>query len=351
MILYLGMTVVSMLFAKAAVDAKKKNDANGTVVLFSLLSLLPFILVASLRNEVGTDWHIYRTFFDSINTGGDKFIEPGFNLLNRLAYLISDNFAVLIAIVAVIIYSFVFRAIYDQSVIIPFSILMFVISSDFFNSLNQLRQVLAMAIFLYSLRHLWKREPVRYFLWIAVAVSMHMSALFYVPLYFLYGRKVNMRLHILIFLGNIALWPLLSKLFKFMVTQTKYEWYFGSAYDTNDFYIAGFVFSLVVLGLYYYYYHYGKDKQDHQYNLMVNMYFISSLLLLYSSALPQVVRLSNSFAVINCLCIPRMVLRETDRNRRIILYITVVLLFTAKVLYDIYINDWYLTAPQLPSLI
>jgi len=349
MILFLGMTIISMLFAKASINARDNLVSNNTQYVFAILSLLPFILVAAFRNEVGTDWNIYVKYFETINANGETFNEIGFNIINRIAYLISDNFMVLIAMVAVITYSFIFKAIYDQSVIVPLSILIYVISSDFFISLNQMRQAIAIAIFLYSLKYVYKRKPIQFFLWIAIAATMHVSALFYLPVYFMYNKKINLKFQIIFLLSNIILLPIISKIMRVIISKTRYDWYFGSIYDTNNFYLLGIVFGVVVLSIYLFYYYNNQDKTDAKYNLMTNMYYISILLLLYSAAIPQVIRISTSYAAINCLLVPRLIAKEKDKTRRVVLYIIIFVIFTVKLLYDIFINDWYLSAPPLPG--
>lgn len=349
MLLFTIMTVVSMLFAKASINARENLVENNTKKIFAVLSLLPFIIVAATRNEVGTDWNIYLKFFETINANGDKFSEPGFNLLNRFAFLIADNFYVLIALIAIIIYSFIFKAIYDQSVIVPLSILVYVVSADFFVSLNQSRQAIAIAIFLYSLKYVYERKPIQFFLWIAIAATMHLSALFYIPVYFIYKKKITIKFQIIFLLVNAALAPFLSKFFVFIISKTRYAWYFGSVYDTKNLYLMGIVFGAFILCIYLFYY-YSNRNSDFKYNLMTNMYYISVVLLLYSAAIPQVIRISTCYASISCLLVPRLIMLENDRTRRIVLYIIIFIAFTTKLLYDVFINDWYLTAPLLPGL-
>ena len=72
-------------------------------------------------------WFIYEKYFYYINEGTDKFTEEGFNILNRIAYFIYADPAVMFAIVSLIIYVFIFLAIYQQSNHVCFSILVFFI--------------------------------------------------------------------------------------------------------------------------------------------------------------------------------------------------------------------------------
>ena len=90
---YILALVLSMMFGSAAENLKGKSDLHvdgGTFHFRSTyywllgLTFLPFFLVAAIRYEVGTDWPIYRDFYNFINEGTNQFSEQLFNLLNKL---------------------------------------------------------------------------------------------------------------------------------------------------------------------------------------------------------------------------------------------------------------------------
>lgn len=161
MLVYVITTAVSIFFATYAGRTKDIKNLKSTYICLAIASWLPFAIIGSIRYHVGTDWPIYNSFFYSINQGGERFSEIGFNLLNRFLYLFSKDSQIIFAVTTILTTYFVFRAIYSQSVCIPMSILIFVISADYFSSLNQLRQALAMAIFLYMLYNMYGRETGR----------------------------------------------------------------------------------------------------------------------------------------------------------------------------------------------
>lgn len=115
--------------------------------------------------------------------GGKKFTEPLFNLLNRFLYHFTQNSYILFAVVAVLLLSFMFLTIFQQSEYLTLSILIFVVSGDFFNSQNQIRQMLATAILLYALKYVYDRNWKHYFLLLLIAAGIHISALLFVPVY------------------------------------------------------------------------------------------------------------------------------------------------------------------------
>ena len=151
MAVYIIMTIISMLFAGYAQNVKEVESLDSTYRILGVMAFLPFAVVSALRYQVGTDWPIYNDYFHSIPAGGKKFTEPLFNLLNRFLYHFTQNSYILFAVVAVLLLSFMFLTIFQQSEYLTLSILIFVVSGDFFNSQNQIRQMLATAILLYAL--------------------------------------------------------------------------------------------------------------------------------------------------------------------------------------------------------
>ncbi len=356
MIYYVVAVLLSMICASYAANVKKVKSLQGTYRILWVLAFLPMTFVSVFRYEVGTDWPIYDEYFHKIAAGVDKFSEPGFNLLNRVVHLFTEDSWLLFAVCAVIMGIFMFKAFLDQSVNPGFSILVYVLAGDYFNSQNQIRQAIAMSIFLYAFKYVKVRDWKRYFFWILVASFMHFSAILYFPIYFLYGLKVNIPFICYSFVGMCVALPILKKALVFVISHTKYSWYFDSVYNTNDFNLFGFLINsgfLVLLLFYYAYYDKhsrdnsvdGKSVQDGEYNLLLYMYYAATLSTLFSSAVPQMSRITILFAFVTSLLFPRMVMREYRRNRRIVLYMIVVGVLLVKLLYEVYYVGWYDAIP------
>lgn len=356
MIYYVVAVLLSMLCASYAANVKKVKSLQGTYRTLCVLAFLPMTFVSVFRYEVGTDWPIYDEYFHKIAAGVDKFTEPGFNVLNKVLSFFTKDSWWLFAVCALLIGIFMFKTIMDQSVNPAFSILVYVLAGDYFNSQNQLRQALAMSIFLYAFKYVKERDWKRYFFWILIASLMHVSALLYFPVYFLYGLKVKVPVICGSFAGLCVLLPVLKKVLVFVISKTKYAWYFDSAYYASDFNLLGFLVStgfLVLLLFYYSYYdkyakqnsESGEGVQDKEYNLLLYMYFAGTISTLFSSAVPQMSRITILFSFVTSLLFPRMVMREYRRNRRIVLYMLVVGVLAVKLLYEVCYVGWYDALP------
>ncbi len=356
MIYYVVAVLLSMVCASYAANVKQIKSLQGTYRILCVLAFLPMTFVSMFRYEVGTDWPIYNEYFYRISAGIDKFTEPGFNLINKVISLFTDDSWWLFAVCALCIGIFTFKAFMEQSVNPAFSILVYVLAGSYFNSQNQLRQAFAMSIFLYAFKYIKARDWKKYFFWMLIAASMHVSALLYFPVYFLYGLKVCVPVICYSFVGLCATLPVLKKILVFLISKTKYNWYFNSVYNTNDFNLLGFLVSagfLVLLLFYYSYYNKysernskdGEAVQDKEYNLLLYMYFAANVSTLFSSAVPQMSRITALFTFVSSLLFPRMVMREYRRTRRIVLYMIVVGVLSVKLLYEVCMVGWYDAIP------
>lgn len=127
----------------------------------------------------------------------------GYVLLNLICKFITPSFQFLLAIVSVIIILLYARAIKEYSPFIWLSLILYVLI-NYYPSFFLLRQYLAMGVFLYSLKYVVKREPVRYGICMLIALSFHTTALIAMPLYFLYGIKNTKLNMLLLLLGSVA---------------------------------------------------------------------------------------------------------------------------------------------------
>lgn len=346
MLIYVIGTALAMLFAKYAMNTKSYPALKSSYRTLAFLSFLPLTLIAALRYKVGTDYdYVYIPFFHSINSGGEKFKEVGFNLINQITYLFTDEPYLMFAVVSILTLLFTFAAFYEQSVNVSVSIYIFVVGLFYFNSLNQIRQALAMAIAIYAMKYLWKREPLKYFLFILLATTMHVSALLYIPLYFAYGIKANVKAHLMLLGCAVVAQPVLKGVIQFVISKTPYAWYLDSIFGMQGFSIISFAFVLITLLLLYFCQLAGKEQEDKQFDLMLNMFLIGVCFVLYSAIIPQADRLKNCMTIITPLIVPKALLRIKDKNRRLVMFFLFSFFFILKLLHDIYFQGWYDVIP------
>lgn len=183
-------------------------DKVSSRVIESLLVLV-LVLFAGLRSDVGTDFHTYKEIFEEfLSTQTTSFhIEPGFYLMNWLAARVSNNFAVITLMSAGISLFFLFRAINSVGLCQEWKWVSYVallcIGVYFVYLMSGIRQGISVAIFLYSIRYIVERKPIRYLALIFFGSFFHFSILLMIPMYWAGARLFNK--HVVISVVLVAL--------------------------------------------------------------------------------------------------------------------------------------------------
>lgn len=173
-------------------EAVCRRGAGGTVtrrqamngaVLFTLFLIMAG--TASLRIDVGNDYGNYVTTFHEIYVGGYVVTEPGFNLLVKLVFRLAggENYLLVFGLFAVVTAVLFLKAMYDQSVDFTISFALFMLLGLYFRTFNTVRYYFVLAVTLYSLRYVLKKEYGKFILLILFAAFFHKSVLVVIPLY------------------------------------------------------------------------------------------------------------------------------------------------------------------------
>lgn len=348
MIVYLVMLAVSVFFAVYAQNTKRYPMLDGSYRVLRACSALPFIAVSVCRFEVGIDWnYVYSPYYYYINHGIAQFKEVGFNYINKFLYLFTEDSWILFAFVGLITNVLFMAAIYQQSEDIPFSILLYFLMSYYFASLNQIRQMLAMAVFVYALKYVYARKWKAYMGMILLAISIHFSSIIYLPVYFLYGKEKTSGQMLAVLAGCIAGLPVIKVILVGAVSFTSYGWYLSSAFAQNNFYLLGFLVSFFYLLLHILHLKQNEltKTKDAVFSFMSDLTLFSTIVLLLSAVIPQISRVADGLSVIQIFSVPRMISREKNRNMRGLYILSFLIVCTGKFLYDTFINQWHGVLP------
>ncbi len=199
MIVYIGMLIISLVFAIFA----SKTDKKRNQILFMVLSFIPFFLVSAIRYNVGTDyWYRYVPNYKTIANGGTvASLEPFFHILIKICCAISKDYVILFIITSAIIIGLIFKTIYQNSKCIWMSVLIFFIGCFFFQSLNLIRQFISMSILFSSYKLLLSDKKKDWLLWIlcvCVASLFHTVSLVFLLLLIVKNKKINTKVLFLI---------------------------------------------------------------------------------------------------------------------------------------------------------
>lgn len=160
-----------------------RRQAMNGAVLFTLFLIMAG--TASLRIDVGNDYGNYVTTFHEIYVGGYVVTEPGFNLLVKLVFRLAggENYLLVFGLFAVVTAVLFLKSMYDQSVDFTISFALFMLLGLYFRTFNTVRYYFVLAVTLYSLRYVLKKEYGKFILLILFAAFFHKSVLVVIPLY------------------------------------------------------------------------------------------------------------------------------------------------------------------------
>lgn len=322
--IYIIVFLLSVVFTYLA------SRIRGRFALFflSVLALLFPVLLAGFRNPtVGTDTQNYLTFFDiaigqsSLKNYIDSVpeIEIGYVVLTYLAAKITIFSQVYLIIVSAVIIIPVYMAAFNLKNKLSPAMVMGVFYLLFYNeSLNLMRQYLAMGFILLAVSYLILNKKILYIIVMGIAISFHTTALLALPIYFI-PRLVaskpigkNALLYIIVSIIIIAFvmggnWMGVGFGIKLNDRQLSYiENSASSAISMSTFIVYFAVFFVLFM----------KSINQRQLNYIVDFYTVMSLmalsLLLTSLFSHTFYRLSLIFSVICCLSIPSICSRTNN---------------------------------------
>lgn len=192
MILYITVAAFTALLARMVDNRPKRQPYTvtrqqllGRICLCAIFGIL--FALSACRMNVGNDYARYVEFMHLINCDAYVPTEIGFNLLVKLVYGLSgyENFLLVFAIYAFVTVLLFLLALYEQSDEFCLSFFLFMTLGYYFQTFSTVRYYLALAIALYSMKFVLRRQWGRFLLLVLLGAGFHKSLLVVIPLYFL----------------------------------------------------------------------------------------------------------------------------------------------------------------------
>lgn len=227
MIVYLIM----LLFTIAFIFGAQKSKNKILKVILYICSILPLFLVSAFRYDLGTDYtKTYVSIFNVIKCGNvTKDLEISFELLVKVCLLFTNNSNILFIVTAFITIVLIMLTILTRSKNKILSVIIFVLGGFYFESLNLVRQYIAIAIIFLSsqllLKKNWKYDI--FFLLTAIfSVTIHFSSIVALVIVLLNKRTlVDYKWLIPLSLGIVIFKDELLGLLVKVIEMTKYKKY------------------------------------------------------------------------------------------------------------------------------
>ena len=192
MILYITVAAVTALLAGLVDNHPTRQPYKLTRqqlynrVCLTAIFLILFLLSAC-RLNVGNDYAKYVEFMHLVNCDAYVPTEIGFNLLVKLVYGLSgyENFLLVFAFYSFVTVLFFLLAMYEQSDEFGLTFFLFMTLGYYFQTFSTVRYYLALAVALYSMKFVLRRQWGRFVVLILLGSAFHKSLLVVIPLYFL----------------------------------------------------------------------------------------------------------------------------------------------------------------------
>lgn len=222
-----------------------------------LFWLLLFLLLVLRHDSVGRDLSTYRIIFQYIvqsnwNMAVWRSSEIGFNLLNKLVSIFTNDFRWIIVISALLECFFISKAYVRYSDDTALTISLYIIMSNFILLFSGLRQAIAISLGFWAFEQVRKKRVIRFLAIVIVAMLFHTSAfmlLFMYPLYHVRFRRKSLLWVVpslmMVFAFNEQIFEFLTRILELF---TKYDGtieYTGS-YTVLVLFILFAIFSYVI---------------------------------------------------------------------------------------------------------
>ncbi len=339
MILYTVVALITILLG-VWVNRASCNLNTTRQQLLSKISLAAIFCVLSLlcvlRVGVGNDYLTYVQNAHEINVGGIIVTEPGYNFVVKALYTLAgwENYLLIFGLFGMVTIFVFLKAMYDQSDIFAISFLLFMSLGIYFRSFNTVRYYFVLAISLYSLRYVLRKEYFKFVILILFAALFHKSVLIVIPMYIICNREWKKWFYAAIAVSAAFLYLFRDLIMKIILEL--YPSYKDTVYLTQDIGIKanlpGILRCMLLIAFCIFFYREGI-KGNKANSLYFNMTSLALVLYVGGSFIPMVSRLGYYLITAQILLVPGVYTSlEEGKRKQYALYGILV----AAVLYFVY---------------
>lgn len=325
---------------KVSSDVFKSDYGERLRRIICIIIAVIFIGISTCRAyTVGYDTINYKGYFDFKNKYPNNIVyEFLYELINFIVVKMGLPFSFVLLFCSIIVFSAFTFVIKKYSIDISFSFFLIIALGIFGNTFNAVRQYLALAMFLFSIKYIRTGGFIKYLILILIASLFHSSAIVLVPIYFIRYFKINIKFMIISSLGMVCLAFLLKPITYFLSLFTNfnyYDRYFLSSefYEPIKLYYVAYAVGMMGVVLLFYML---KDKvkknfneqQYNNYEFFLMMFYISVCIRVFatfSGIFSIVNRLSIYFFFSIIMLLPYCI-KLVDINYRKIVYVGVIIL-------------------------
>ncbi|MBR4082734.1 MAG: EpsG family protein [Lachnospiraceae bacterium] len=306
-------------------DRQRACNISAAVAIFALLAA-----VSACRIAVGNDYWVYRFQFNLIMQNRHVSYEPGFNLVVWVIQSLFgyDNYLPVFGFFSVVTAIFFVKAMYDQGEWFAATVFLLMTGGYYYSSLNSVRYYFVLAIAMYAMKYVLRKQYGVFIAWIVFAALFHKSILVVIPIYllahYLAEHKIPKGLYVLggAFLVSLVVFKEFYRRIIFFF----YPFYEGSAFDKVDISFTNIAKCMGVLVLCMFFLKVAlKD------NVQTKFYFFLNLAGLavytFGSFIPEVSRIGYYMIVSQVFLVPSVLIRIENKGWKLFWTIGVAVAF------------------------
>ncbi len=183
------------------------KEINHKLILFWLI-ILPMALLDGLRWEMGTDWIGYYGYFIGDNPSLRKIFDPGFVLFTDFIKFFTDNYSVYLLSISLITFVGIFYGVFLITGKNFLAIFYLVGTLPWY--MGSLRQMIACVFFVWALKAIVDREPLKYIVLMIIGISFHATLMVFLLTYIIFG--ISTISYILLYLAILIVIPFTANL-------------------------------------------------------------------------------------------------------------------------------------------
>lgn len=306
-----------------------------TIVIFFQL----FILSSLRKIGVGVDMPVYIEQFNIIRNIEFKNLylidwDLGYVYLNKIISMFTENEYIFQAVIALIILGLISIYIYKYSKNIIMSYYVFIGLGYFNMSFNLIRQMIAMGIVTISYKYLVNKKSKKFFLFMIVAILFHSSAIFFIPIYFIINKEINIRHYINMFMLCICTYLFSGKLISLFIRVYRNDYSYldieQGGYSLLGMYLVILIFFIIFKS--------DIRNKNEGYEKNYNIIFLLVITQIMATKFSLFTRVSNYFAIFLVVLIPNVLDSIEDKKIRVIMNIFIYICIFIYYLYSLNID-------------
>ena len=189
---------------------KYYQDVPNRTTFINILAIFIFIIFFGLRGFVAYDWTVYYWQYTfNIPTLGNLFhiaitswpTEPGFTLLASFCKTIVNNYIVFQFVCTSLNLFLITRFFRRYTTNLSLCLMLFLTMGGLGFSIDLMRNSLAIFIWLNGIQYIEERKIIPYLAICLIAATFHVSAVAYIPMYFILHRNFNTYIVTIVFIA------------------------------------------------------------------------------------------------------------------------------------------------------